>query len=628
VDAVRKEFRDLTPPEEARELVDAFNLDSGTEYVPLEAAHGRVLAERIDATIDVPGFDRSNVDGYAVRARDTFGVDETAPATLTVVETIDAGVRPDVTVESGQAAQIATGAVLPDGADAVVMVERTERDCETVLVRTAVAPGEGVMTAGTDVAAGDRALGPGTRLTPREIGLLSALGVDEVPVRQSPRVAVISTGDELVSPGEPIDSDAGEIYDVNSYTIGTNVAETGCEPVYFPHVDDSAEIASTLTDAAQECDLVLTSGSTSAGATDQIYRLVEERGELQCHGVSVKPGKPMLIGRFDGTPFVGLPGFPVSALTIFRVFVAPTLRAAAGQPQRQHESLSGTMARTVRYREGRTRFLPVGLVTTAESERLVYPVDKGSGATTSLVEADGVVEIPPETEQIDTDDRVEVTLFGSKPSPPALLGVGEADPLLARLLDDVERPRYLSVGSREGVRWLRDGIPDVAVIAGPRDDDVDGTELGRWSRRWGLVVPESNPESVSGLVDLVDRDLRFVNRPRGSGLRASLDDQIESVADRRGISVDEVTDAIAGFELVARGHESPPRRVLDGAADAGLGLEATAPELSLGFVPVGTQSVSVLGNLDRIDKAAVADFRSLFPLEEAVCDGLAGFEVE
>ncbi|WP_436934311.1 molybdopterin biosynthesis protein [Halovenus marina] len=623
---MRKEFRDLTPPDAARELVDAFDLDTGIEHVPLEAAHGHVLAERIDAAIDVPGFDRSNVDGYAVRARDTFGVDETAPATLTVVETIDAGVRPDVTIESGQAAQVATGAVVPEGADAVVMVERTERDGETVLVRTAVAPGEGVMIAGSDVAAGDLALGPGTRLTPREIGLLSATGVDEIPVRQPPRVAVISTGDELVSPGESIDSDAGEIYDVNSYTIGTSVAETGCESVYYQHVDDGAEIARTLTDAAQECDLVLTSGSTSAGATDQIYRLVEEHGELQCHGVAVKPGKPMLVGRFDGTPFVGLPGFPVSALTIFRVFVAPTLRAAAGQPQTQRGSLTGTMARTVRYREGRTRFLPVGLVTDG-SEPLVYPVDKGSGATTSLVEADGVVEIPPDIEQIDADDRVEVTLFGST-TPPALLGVGEADPLIARLLDGVERPRYLSVGSREGVRWLRDGIPDVAVVAGPRDYDIEVVELGRWSRRWGLVVPESNPEHVSGLADLVDRDLRFVNRPEGSGLRASLDAKIESVADRRGVSVDEVTDAIEGFGLTARGYESPPRRVLDRTADLGLGLEATARELGLGFVPVDTQSVSVLGNPDRIDKAAVADFRSLFPLEEGVCDGLVGFEAE
>ena len=222
----RKEFRDLASPEEARQIVDALDLRPDDETVPLREARGRVLAARIDAALDVPGFDRASVDGYAVQAADTFGADEAEPVRLDLAGEVHAGVAPDVRVDAGTCVEVSTGAVMPPGADAVVMVERTERDDEAVLVRTSLAPGDRVMFAGADVAAGERALGPGTVLTPREVGLLSALGVEAVPVRGRPTVGVISTGDELVRPGQPLDSDAGEIHDVNSYTIATDRKST------------------------------------------------------------------------------------------------------------------------------------------------------------------------------------------------------------------------------------------------------------------------------------------------------------------------------------------------------------------------------------------------------------------
>ena len=626
--AVRKEFRDLAPPEEAHSLIADFEL-GGAESVPIDDARGRVLAERIDATIDVPGFDRALVDGYAVRARDTFGANEANPVRLEVVGTVEAGEEPDERVEPGNAIEIATGGVLPDGADAVVMVERTGRDGATVLVRTGLAPGDGVMVAGADIGAGERALGPGRRLTPREIGLLSALGRSELPVRRAPRVAIISTGDELVYPGEELDSDAGEIYDVNSYTLGASVEEAGGEPVYYPHVgDDYEELRRVLTDAATACDLVLTSGSTSAGAADHIYRLVEERGELDCHGVAVKPGKPMLIGRLEGTPFVGLPGFPVSALTIFQVFVTPAIREGAGRPSRDTPTISGTMARTERYKEGRTRFMPVGLVEDGAGNVLVDPVDKGSGATTSLVEADGIVEIEPNTEQLDAGATVAVTPFSADTRPPDLLGVGEDGPLVARLLDGIDRPRYLPVGSREGLRRLAAGVPDVAVTAGPVDRDVEAVTLGGWTRTWGLVVPPDNPADVTDLADLLAGELQFVNRPRPSGLRASLEAELEALAAERDRSLADLLEEVDGFELTARAHESPPRRVLAGTADVALGLAATASKMDLGFVPLGRQPVSVLALPDRIEKPAVRALADAFPLDADGCAGLEGVDPE
>jgi putative molybdopterin biosynthesis protein len=645
----RKEFRDLAPPEAAHEAIASLSLSPPAETVPLSEARGRVLAERIDATIDVPGFDRASVDGYAVRARDTFGADESDPVVLDLAGSVHAGETPAVTVESGTCAEISTGAVVPPGADAVVMVERTDDRGGEIEIRTAVAPGDRVMFAGADIAAGSRALGPGTRLTPREIGLLSALGVDEVPVRGRPRVGIVSTGDELVRPGEELDAGRGEIYDVNSNTVAAGVAEAGGDPVLYPHAgDDYEEMERLLRRAADECDLVLSSGSTSASAVDVIYRVIEERGDLLLHGVAVKPGKPMLVGRLDeresgegadagdgagagdesagageagdeseagGDPgdegdgggqsaYVGLPGYPVSALTIFRTFVAPAIRRAAGLPEPRTATVTGEFAVRERYSEGRLRLMPVGLVEPAPGDRpLVYPVDKGSGATTSLVEADGVVEVPADTEYVAAGETVEVRLFSPDVRVPRLLGVGEDDPLLSRLLDRIDAPRYLPVGSREGRRRLRDGVPDVAVVAGPTDGAVDAAELGAWTREWGLVVaPDA---SVPDLAALVDEEVRFVNRDRAAGLRSSFDAALDALAADRDVSRATLADRIDGYDLTVKAHESPARAVLAGKAEAGLGLRATAAALDLGFVPLGHERVSVHAAPERTDKPAV-----------------------
>ena len=627
----RKEFRDLAPPEDAHAAIASLDLSPATETVSLADANGRVLAERVDAALDVPGFDRASMDGYAVRARDTFGADEADPVVLDRVGVVHAGEEPDVTVESGTCAEISTGAVMPDGADAVVMVERTDEVEEGIAVRTSLAPGDHVMLAGADIAAGARALGPGTELTPREIGLLSALGVSEVPVRGKPRVGIVSTGDELVRPGEDLHSERGQIYDVNSYTVAAGVTEAGGEPVLYPHAgDDYDEMERLLVQASEECDLVLSSGSTSASAVDVIYRVIEERGDLLLHGVAVKPGKPMLVGRLDGesgsrSAYVGLPGYPVSALTIFRTFVAPAIREAAGQPEPATATVTGQMAVRERYGEGRLRLMPVGLVESEAGETLVYPVDKGSGATTSLVEADGVVAVHPDTEYLAAGEDVEVQLFSPEVRPPSVFGVGEDDPLLSRLLDRLDRPRYLPVGSREGLRRLRNGVPDVAVVAGPQEREVETVELGGWTREWGLVVPAGNPADVTGLADLVDRDLRLVNRDTNSGLRTSLGTAVAELAEERGETRHDLVEAIDGFELTVKAVESPARKVQAGDADAGLGLRATADRLGLGFVPLGEQSVVVHANPDRVEKVGVRAVAAAVDAVDDLTEGLAGF---
>jgi len=623
----RKEFRDLTPPAEAHEAIASLDLGAEPETVDLADARGRILAERVDADLDVPGFDRASMDGYAVRASDTFGADEADPALLEQVGSVHAGSEPDVVVEAGACAEISTGAVMPDGADAVVMVERTdEHGSEGIEVRTAVAPGDHVMPAGADIAAGQRALGPGTELTPREIGLLSALGRDNVEVRGKPTVGIVSTGDELVRPGGELNSDAGQIYDVNSDTIASGVEEAGGEATLYPHAgDDMDAMEDALTTAAEECDLVLSSGSTSASAVDVVYQVIEDRGELLLHGVSVKPGKPMLVGRLDDSAYVGLPGYPVSALTIFRTFVAPAIRRAAGVPEPRTATVDGKLATEERYSEGRTRMMPVGLVEDEAGETLVYPVDKGSGATTSLVEADGVVEVDADTEYLAAGEQVRVTLFSPSVRTPAVLAFGEDDPAFSRLLDRLASSRFLPVGSRQGLRRLRDGLPDAAVVAGPARRNVESVELGSWEREWGLIVPESNPAGVDGFGTLVDGDLRFVNLDTDTGLRASADAELERLAAARDAEAADLQAAIDGYEFTLKAHESPARRVLAGDADAGLGLRSTAEKLGLGFVPVDTQTVRVRANPERVEKQGVQDLKAALAGIDEILTALPGF---
>jgi len=334
-----------------------------------------------------------------------------------------------------------------------------------------------------------------------------------------------------------------------------------------------------------------------------------------------------------GSAYVGLPGYPVSALTIFRTFVAPAIREAAGLPDPRTATVTGAMAVRERYSEGRLRYMPVGLVEDGAGDTLVYPVDKGSGATTSLVEADGVVAVPPDVEQLDAGESVEVQSFSPDVRPPSVFGAGEDDPALSRLLDRVDRPRYLGVGSRQGRRRLRDGVTDVAVVSGGDglDDDTipDGAvDVGGWVREWGLVVPGDNPEDVTGLGDLVDRDLRFVNRTTDSGLRTTLGEALGPLADERGVDRHDLVDAIDGFEVAVRAHESPARKVLAGRADAGLGLRATAGSLDMAFVACGWEPVRVLAAADRREKPGVAALATAVRESDAVLDSLAGYRHE
>ena len=475
------------------------------ETVPLASALGRVLAADVVAPVDVPSFDRSNVDGFAVRAADTFGATEERTIHLRLnAEELATGVQPQLSVESGTATLIATGGMLPRGADAVVMVEHTEcigldlqnvgeqgdesvksgthtqtsalshsSDPTQILVRRPVAPGANLTFAGTDIGRGETVLRRGDHLTSRETGVLAALGHAQVPVIRRPRVAILSTGNEVIAPGQAMQP--GLVYDSNATILADAVRELGGEPVPLGIVPDDAERLRAALHTALNNDLVLLSGGTSKGAGDISYRVVAELGSpgIIAHGVALKPGKPLCLaaiarprrgeaGEESQTivPVVVLPGFPTSAIFTFHEFVAPIIRKMAGHADEPNATVRARLPFRVNSERGRTEYLLVGLVQKDEGGRMkdetnndppsgssfilppssflvAYPMGKGSGSVTTFSRADGFVTIPRQCEFLDAGEEVEVRLLGQGLRPADLVVIGShcvgLDYLLGRL---------------------------------------------------------------------------------------------------------------------------------------------------------------------------------------------------
>ena len=333
--AGQEQFLDVIDRDEAearfRAALDLRPL--GAEQVAVADALGRVLAEDVTARVDVPSFDRSNVDGFAVRAADTFGASELSPRDVRLrADSIDAGIAPSFELQPGEAAMIATGGMVPRGADAIVMVEHAEACDGRVLVRRAVSPGAGISFAGTDIATGETVLRGGAVLTSRETGVLAALGEAGVRVWRRPRVAIISTGNEIIAPGEPMRP--AHVYDSNSQILADAVRELGGLPRFQGIVRDDVDALRTmLRSALVDADLVLLSGGTSKGQGDLCYRVVAELTDpgIVAHGVALKPGKPLCLAVTGGKPVVILPGFPTSAIFTFHEFVAPIIRLLGGR---------------------------------------------------------------------------------------------------------------------------------------------------------------------------------------------------------------------------------------------------------------------------------------------------------
>jgi putative molybdopterin biosynthesis protein len=596
----------------------------GRETVTLAQALDRVLAAPLIAAVDVPGFDRANVDGFAVRADDTIGASAQTPLLLRLnPEILTPGTAPRVTVMPGTASLIATGGMLPRGADAVAMVEHTEaleRAGATVIeLHRPVAAGQFVAFAGSDLARGETALRAGQILTSREIGIAAAIGCAALEVHRRPRVAIISTGDELVAPGAPIGP--GAVYDSNGAILAAAVAEAGgVARLLGIGADDDDVLARLIDDGLEDCDAVILSGGTSKGVGDLCYRAVarfQDPGIL-VHGVALKPGKPVCLAVTRGKPVVVLPGFPTSAIFTFHAFVAPVIRALAGRPEEPAARVGARLPMRVSSEAGRTEFLMVSLVEGDTPGALAaYPIAKGSGSVTSFSQADGFVEIARDVESLPAGEPVEVRLIGRGLRLADLVVMGShcvgLDIIIDRLQRDGLAVKALNIGSTGGLAAAKRGECDVAAMH--LMDPATGIynqpfltpalELVPGYRRMQGILFRPDDQRFAGAsleqavaAILADPACIMVNRNAGSGTRILVDRLLAGAQP-------------AGYWAQPKSHGAVAVAVAQGRADWGVAIASVARQYGLGFIPMQEEHYDFVLPRARRDRPAVRQFRAV-----------------
>jgi putative molybdopterin biosynthesis protein len=610
----------------------------GTETVALDSALGRVLAADIVSPVDVPSFDRSNVDGFAVVAEDTFGASEEAPRILRLdMEEIHAGVVPQTAIEPGTAVAIATGGMVPRGADAVVMVEHTEARGNHLRVSRSVTAGAGVSFAGTDITAGETVLRGGRQLTSRDTGVLAAIGVASVTVWRKPVVAILSTGDEIIAPGDKMQP--AKVYDSNAQVLADAVRELGGEPLRLGIVhDDIDALRERVRHALGIADMVLLSGGTSKGAGDVSYRVVAELANpgIVAHGVALKPGKPICLASAGGRAVVVLPGFPTSAIFTFHEFVAPVIRMLAGRGDadkaKDKTVESAKLAVKVNSEIGRTEYLLVGLVETTgddgASSLAAYPMGQGSGSVTAFSRADGFATIGRHEEIVSAGASIDVQLLSRDLQLADLVVIGSHCIALDYLLGELERrwvkSKFLAVGSTGGLLAAKRGECDLAGVhlLDPLTNEYNRPFLTPaldlipgYGRLQGIVFRKGDARFEGRTVEdamanaIRDPGCVMVNRNQGSGTRVLIDRLLSGARPR-------------GYALQPRNHNAVAAAVLQGRADWGMTLDTIARNAGLGFLPFQSERYDFIVPRSRAERPGVVAFLALLG-EPSTSDALA-----
>ena len=627
--ARQEQFLEVVSAEEAySRFTSRVEMSPGPhETVLLSAALGRVLAQDATALIDVPPFDRANVDGFALRSADTIGASDVTPRRLRLnAEVIVCGHAPTLQVDPDSATTIATGGVIPRGADAVLMVEHTELiDHDGVLaieLRRPARPGQFISYAGSDIARGEVALRRKTFISSREIGMLAACGISEVSVLRKPKVAVLSTGDELVAPGDALGP--ARVYDSNGAILAAAIAEASGEPIPFGAFgDDENALEAALRAALASCDLVVLSGGTSKGAGDISHRVVAKLGHpgVLVHGVALKPGKPLCLDVIEGKPVAVLPGFPTSAIFTFHTFIAPVIRARSGLPTQAPRVVDADTSVRISSEIGRKEFVLVALVEGTNGP-VAFPISKGSGAVTSFSQADGFVEIAPLASALDAGTRARVTLIGPAAGPSDLVIMGSHDSALDLIIGELaERgftTRSVAIGSLGGVAAVERGECDLAPVH--LIDPTSGlynVHLKRpglilekgWNRMQGFVCRPDDPRfagysSADAIrIALADKDCLMVNRNMGSGTRLLIDRLLGGTRP-------------AGYSNQPRSHNAVAAAVIQGRADWGIAIRSVANLYGLAFLPIAPEQYDFLLREDRRNRPAMQAFLAALGSEE------------
>ncbi|MBA2848770.1 molybdopterin biosynthesis protein [Thermosulfuriphilus ammonigenes] len=557
-----------------------------TEEIPVSEARGRVTADPIFARLSSPPFNAAAMDGVAVRAEETFGASETTPLILRLGE---------------EAIFVNTGEPLPSGKNAVIMVEHLHFvDEERVEIRSPAYPWQHVRKVGEDIVSGELLFTEGHRLTPWDLGALLAAGHIRVRVRQRPRVTIIPTGDELLSPEEAQKGlPPGKVIEFNSQMLAAMVEEWGGQAEIWPLVpDDLKALRKTISKAVKTCHLLVIIAGSSAGSRDFTAGLVEEMGELLVHGVTIMPGKPVVLGLIEKTPVMGIPGYPVSAVVAFEVLGRQAIQSLLGTRLPERVRLRAFSGRKIPSRLGIEEFIRVK-VGEVSGKRVFLPLKRGAGAITTLTRADGLVRIPADSEGVLAGEGMEVELLRpEKDLGHCILAVGSHD-LALELLGQFLRRHYpemelssAHVGSLSGLMALRDGLAHLAGshLFDPQSGTFNLPYIEKYlpqtpvrvvhfaSRSQGLIVPPGNPRGIRSLKDVAQKGLTFINRQPGSGTRVLLDYHLQDL----GINPGE----IKGYDQEETTHLGVAVAVATGQAEVGLGIMAAARALGLDFIPL------------------------------------------
>ena len=576
-----------------------------TEHVAVEDALGRTTAAPIFAKRSAPHYHGAAMDGIAVRAEDTFGAGEFSPLTLTRVA---AKRRPPA--DGAPFQYVDTGSPLPRWANAVIMIERVFKTGERrVEIRDAATPWQHVRLVGEDIVATEPLLPRGHKLRPYDLGALLAAGRTKIPVVRPPSVGIIPTGSELIEPGER--AAPGRIIEFNSRVAAAFVQEWGGSPTRLPRVaDDLPLITRSVQHAVHEHDILVVIAGSSAGEHDFTVRVLETLGEILVHGIDVMPGKPAILAVIDGTPVIGLPGYPVSAVVICQQVLRKLVAAYLGRPAEEPQKVSVVLPRKVPSRLGLEEFVRVNLGRVG-GRLIATQIGRGAGVITTMVKADGVLRIPPQDEGLNAGVEADVELLRPLDEVDRTILFTGSNDLSIGVLDDQLRAQApglrisaSNVGSLGGLVALKRGEAHVVGthLLDPATGAYNLPDLKKQKllstsvvmtlvvREQGLIVPKRNPERIKTLADLTRPDVRFINRQPGAGTRVLLDYKLAKLGLGR--------DRIAGYEREETTHMAVAAAVASGLADAGLGVKSAATALGLGFVPVECEEYDLVFHRD------------------------------
>ena len=587
----RKIYLKMHTLAEARSLfLDRFTgLHTGEEEITSREADGRVTSRPVIARFSAPSYHAAAMDGLAVRAGDTFGASDDQPLALRL--------------DNGQAVAVNTGHPLPEGKDAVVMIEHVllrEGDRQAIL-RAPIHPWQNVRKVGEDIVATEQLFPTHHLLRPADIGALLTAGCPRVWVRQRPRVLIFPTGSELVTADNLAEPPApGAIIEANSGVLAALIARAGGLPTVAPIIaDDYATIKKhLLAAAASDVDMIVINAGSSAGSADYTVQLIEELGEVLVHGVTIMPGKPTILGTIAGKPVIGNPGYPVSALISCEQFIQPLLARLQGMEQEEPRKITAVLGKSLPSAGGIEEFRR--MISGRIGEQFVcVPLKKGAGAITTITRANSILRIPAASEGRAKGETVELELLRPLDQiSRTILCTGSHDLCLDLIHDFLKQgdPAYplasTHVGSMGGIMAIRDGMTHIAGshLLDPATGGYNTAYLRQYLpdretalitlvyREQGFIIPAGNPKGIRDVRDLARDDVTYVNRQAGSGTRVLLDYELA----KAGLS----PDSIRGYENEEYTHMSVAVAVLSGKADAGLGVMAAARALGLDFIPV------------------------------------------